>query len=255
MNKYKIIYACFLLLILPMKSQGENLFHGKIIKIQGHVYILNRVNENVSVDKDNIYLKIDDTVVTDTGSKAVIEFNDGYISVLDEKSKLRMERSGLLSQLSGKVYYIFKKVFTKQPRKIQTTYATIGIRGTTFIVNVGPSNNSIALKEGGLNIESPNDVFKIIKKPVAYNYSDFKQETEQAFKKMSDEYQKYKQNINEEFIEYKKIFSLEPDSVVSFNNNVVTQGLLSDDLNLEFQAFDDFYSAISRPELDREDLD
>ena len=105
----------FLLLIFSGSVLADNI-RGRIVKLQGHVYIVNDKNEKRLPQKTKFLVNENEIVITEEASKAVIQFNDGALSVLNENSVLRVEKSGWLSQLSGKVYYIFKKVFKKQPK-------------------------------------------------------------------------------------------------------------------------------------------
>jgi len=72
-----------------------------------------------------------DTIVTKKGSRVVVRFDDGALSSLDEKSRLRVETTNWFSYLGGKIYFTFKKVFG-EPRHVRTRAATIGVRGTTY---------------------------------------------------------------------------------------------------------------------------
>ena len=52
-----------------------------------------------------------DTIVTKNGGSIVVQFDDGALSVLDEKSRLRVEKTSWFSYLGGKVYVTFEKTF------------------------------------------------------------------------------------------------------------------------------------------------
>jgi hypothetical protein len=54
-----------------------------------------------------------DTIVTKKDASIVVRFNDGALSVLDEKSRLRVEKTSWFSYLGGKVYFASKKFFMK----------------------------------------------------------------------------------------------------------------------------------------------
>lgn len=232
----------FLYFILAMTFSGcvhAEEMRGKIVKIQGHVFILN--NKEKRLPETSYFLVSEnETVITEAGSKAVIRFNDGTLSVLSEKSMLRIEKTGWLSQLSGKVYYVFKKVFKRQPKKVYTKFATIGIRGTAFIVNVDEDNNMIALQEGGLNIVSPDGDYAIRKNKKASDFSRFKDEHLEKYDAMNKEYSKYKEQLADDFLEYKKSFYLEKNYQVIFNGRDVEQTIITSDLEQEFSDFSSF---------------
>ena len=241
MNKKLSIIFLPLLLCYVGVLEADNI-RGRIVKIQGHVYIVNEHNEKRSPDKSSFLVNENETILTEENSRAVVQFNDGALSVLNEKSALRVERAGWFSQLSGKVYYIFKKVFKKQPKKVHTKFATIGIRGTTFIVEVNENRNMVALKEGGLNIESPDDVYEIRKQKKDQSFSEYKNEYEEQFDAMNKEYLDYKNKIAKQFLEYKKSFGLEPNHLVSFSGKKVEELTFTPDIVKEFDDFSSFAS-------------
>ena len=216
-----------------------DVIRGRIVKIQGHVYILNDKNEKRTAEKSKFLVNANETIVTEQDSKAVIQFNDGALSVLSEKSALRVEKAGWLSQLSGKVYYIFKKVFKKQPKKVFTKFATIGIRGTAFIVNADANQNMIALQQGGLNIESPDGAYAIRRHSNAAGFSDFKSEQRSQLDTMNQQYLNYKKQLSKEFIEYKKSFDLKENYQLSFDGRKVEEKPMTQDVE---QGFNDFAS-------------
>ena len=235
----RVCISLIVVFILSGLAQADNI-RGRIVKIQGHVYIVNDKNERIIPEKRKFLINENETVITEGNSKAVIQFKDGALSVLSENSVLRVERSGWLSQLSGKVYYIFKKVLTRQPKKVYTKFATIGIRGTTFIVDAGEGNNMIALQEGGLNIESPDGEYGIRRKNKTESFSDFKGEHQSQIDLMNKEYSEYKKQLANEFIEYKKSFDLKENYQVSFNDKEVDEKIITSDVSREFDKLSSF---------------
>jgi len=233
----------FVLLIFQSNLWAENFSLNKsraqIVKVQGQVYVKNSKGKKRQVDSNPFVVNSDDTVLTSENSKAVLQFDDGVMSVLNEKSSLRIEKSGWLSQLGGKVFYVFKKVFGKnKSKKVTTRFATIGVRGTIFIVDVEKSSQQVALQEGELNIESPDDDYEFYKPASVVNdFSAYQEQVKQRQKKLNNEFNDYKKNIAQKFIEYKKSFDLEANKVVSFNGKRVEET----DFNKDWQSlFDDF---------------
>jgi phage baseplate assembly protein gpV len=214
----------------------------RIVKVQGQVYVVNAKGEKREANADQFMVNSNETVVTSKNSKAVMQFNDGTTSVLDQKSSLRVEQSGWLSQLGGKVYYVFRKVFGKEkPKRVATKFSTIGIRGTTFIVDANEGAEQVALLEGKLNLESPDGDYEI-HKPVseAEGFAAYQEQQRKARQALDTEYKDYKKNINKDFIEYKKSFDLEANKVVSFNGNRVNESDLNTDWKSSFEEFADF---------------
>jgi len=234
-----IILLCFS--VFGSAANAES-FRARIVKIEGHVYVVNSEGEQRKPQKKQYLVNSNETIITRKDSKAIIQFDDGAMSVLDEKSSLRVEKSGWLSQLGGKVYYVFRKVFGKnKPRKVKTKFATIGIRGTTFIVDMSAETQKVALQEGRLNIESVGEYYKIIKKSEKEDgFLNYKLQVEQERQQMNEEFEEYKENIKDEFIEYKKSFDLYENRVVTLHDNVVEEQEMDRDWESSFEYFSEF---------------
>lgn len=226
-------------LLQPIMTNAEG-FRGRIVKVEGDVTVLTSEGQTYSPEKLNNLIKETETIITKTASKAVIQFSDGSIAVLSESSSLLVEKSEWLSQLGGRIYFAFKKIFGKKPRKIKTSFVTLGIRGTSFIVDSDAGTESVALQEGLLNVESPGEDFELHKEKPKDEFADFKQQQQQSVEKMNDEFVAYKKEINDEFIEYVKEFTLQPNKVISFKGNRVDETELSDTLRNEFGNLEAF---------------
>jgi len=248
MNAIKLASTLSVVLLLLFQSNlwaesvSENNSRAKIVKSHGHIHVENSKGEKRKVDSNPFIVNSNETVVTSKESKAVLQFDDGAMSVLDESSSLRIEKSGWLSQLGGKVYYVFRKVFGKEKsKKVITKFATIGIRGTTFIVNVEDGNQQVALQEGKLNIESPDAEYEFLKPvKVADDFSEFQQQQKIRRENLDNEFSEYKKNMRKEFVEYKKNFDLAANKVVSFNGKRVDESNLNKGWESSFDDFADF---------------
>ena len=237
----KRILSITVVLILGFSTAHAEDFRGRIVKIQGEVYVINHQGEQRTPEKNKFLLNSQDTVVTRKNARAVVQLGDGALSVLNEKSSLRVEESGWISQLGGKVYYIFRKVFGTEPsRQVRTNFATIGVRGTTFIVYENEDGKGVALEEGKLNIESPGEAYAIHKKQQADEFEAFKQQMQDKADALDQEFKDYQQNLQKEFVEYKKQFDLEANQLVSFDGNRVDQTELSEQIKADFSDFASF---------------
>jgi hypothetical protein len=180
-----------------------------------------------------------DTIVTRSDARVVVQFDDGALSVLDEKSRLRVEKTSWFSYLGGKVYFTFKKVFG-EPRQVKTRAATIGIRGTTFIISENSEQNgeSVALKEGLLQIQSTGPAFEIHKQKVLDEFEQYRQEHEKSQAALQDEFDQYKQQTMNEFVEYHRDFTLQPDRVISLSGYRVDETAMTSDNEADFAWFE-----------------
>ncbi len=224
---------------LSSVAAGQEKYRGKILKFSGDVEVVNARGERRFVKKADEPLHEMDTIVTRKGSRVVVRFDDGALSSLDEKSRLRVEKTNWFSYLGGKIYFTFKKVFG-EPRRVKTRAATIGVRGTTFIISENSEQNgeSVALKEGLLQIESTGPAFEIHKKKMMDDFAQFRQQQHQAQKKMRDEFEQYKKQTQREFIEYRRNFTLQPDRVISLSGYRVDETVMSEANKADFDAFE-----------------
>ncbi len=221
---------------------GADEARGKILKINGEVHVINQAGASRKVEDSKFIVHEFDTIVTEGGGKAVVQFNDGALSVLDEKSRLRIEQNSWFSHLGGKIYFTFRKVFG-EPRQVSTRFATIGVRGTTFIVYGDETGEGgLALQEGSLEIESPGDAFELHIKRELDDFEAFKKQAQERERALRKEFEDYKKQVNDEFVEYRKSFSLQSNRVLRFNGNRVDETSLeagdNDAMKTDFSNFE-----------------
>jgi len=242
MIKKNIIYflmCAFILLPWSALMAEQSGFRGKVLKFSGDVEVINAKGETRTVKETDEPLNEMDTIVTKKDARIVVQFDDGALSVLDEKSRLRVEKTSWFSYLGGKVYFTFKKVFG-EPRRVRTRAATIGVRGTTFIISENDEQNgeSIALKEGLLQIESTGPAFEIHKKRILDEFEQYKQQHQQAKQAMQDEFEQYKQQTMREFVEYRREFTLRPNRVINLSGYRVDETAMTEANTADFEAFE-----------------
>ena len=230
------LFLCLQSSLLMAEQAG---FRGKVLKFNGDVEIINAKGEKRQVQKIDEALNENDTIVTGKEARIVMQFDDGALSVLDEKSRLRVEKTSWFSYLGGKVYFTFKKVFG-DPRRVRTRAATIGVRGTTFIIseNKNQDGESLALKEGLLDIESTGPAFEIHRKKVMDEFAQFKQQMQQEKQQTRDEFEQYKQQTQQEFIEYRKNFTLQANRVINLSGYRVDETAMTKQNEADFIDFE-----------------
>jgi len=232
-----LIVGLFVCLQSFMLMADQEKIRGKVLKFSGDVEVVNAKGETRFVKKTDEPLNEMDTIVTNKGAQIVVQFDDGALSVLDEKSRLRVEKTSWFSYLGGKVYFTFKKVFG-ETRRIKTRAATLGIRGTTFIISDNEVGESVALKEGLLDVESNGPVFEIHKKKIMDEFAQFKQQHQKAQQDMKDEFEQYKQQATNEFIEYRQQFTLQPNRVINLSGYRVDEAVMNDANKVDFESFE-----------------
>jgi len=223
----------------PVSLLADSAYRGKVLKYNGDVEVVNEKGEKRSVQKVDEPLSEMDTIVTKENARVVVQFDDGALSVLDEKSRLRVEKTSWFSYLGGKVYFTFKKVFGPQ-RNVKTRAATLGIRGTTFIIkeNAEQDGESVALKEGLLQVESTGPAFEIHKQREMNEYERYRMEQMAEKQKMQDEFDEYRKQALREFVEYRRQFTLKPDRVISLSGYRIDETGMTDSDKADFEAFE-----------------
>ncbi len=240
---YKTLIPFIVCLGITLQSSSllaeQNKYRGKVLKFNGDVEIVNVKGEKRPVKKADESLNEMDTIVTKNGASIVVQFDDGVLSVLDEKSRLRVEKTSWFSYLGGKVYFTFKKTFG-EPRRVKTRTATIGVRGTTFIISENEKQNgeTVALKEGLLQIESTGPAFEIHRKKIIDEFTQFKQHRQQEKQAVQNEFEQYKQQTRKEFIEYRRQFTLQPNRVINLSGYRVDETVMSEANKADFESFE-----------------
>ena len=228
----------FFLATTSMADQSEP--RGKVLKLKGDVEVIDASGETRVITKVDEPLDEMDTIVTKKDSQIVVQFDDGTLSVLDEKSRLRVEKTSWFSYLGGKVYFTFKKVFGEHRRVVKTRAATIGVRGTTFIIseNAEQDGESVALKEGLLQVESTGPAFEIHKKQILDEFEQYKREQQRQRQELQDEFEQYKQQTMREFVEYRREFTLRPNRVINLSGYRVDESEMSAADQADFESFE-----------------
>lgn len=239
----KIVTSVIYLMVffLPMAAIADQPEpRGKVLKLTGDVEVIDARGETRSIKNVDEPLNEMDTIVTKKDASVVVRFNDGALSVLDEKSRLRVEKTSWFSYLGGKVYFTFKKVFGEHQRMVKTRAATIGVRGTTFIINENSerSGESVALKEGELQIESTGPAFEIHKKKILDEFEQFKLEQQREKQAQKNEFEQYKQQTMHEFVEYRREYVLRPNRVINLSGYRLDEAAMTESNKADFESFE-----------------
>ena len=180
-------------------------------------------------------IPLNSVIKTTDNQRLALKTNVGDTVIIGESAKLKLVKPNFIKHVFGKIYYFIRSRDTESELKVRTTVATIGIRGTRFIVSSNENDDGeIALAEGILNIESNDDQpFAIISKKELSEFERSKKET-------LDKYKDYKQNLQQEFIEYKKSFMLTENTSLSFKGKKVAKRPLDVLQKKDMQSFESF---------------
>ena len=231
------VTLCVILVLSGSSSIYAEEFRAKLVRIAGDVHVVDADGNHHAVQESSFLVREMETIVTAQSGNAVVKFNDGSLSVLDRNSSLRVGKTGWLSHLGGRVYFFYNKVFGGE-RRVETRFATIGIRGTSFIVYDDDGGQAVALQEGLLAIESIGPVFEIYREQNLDEFDNYKQQVLDQQQALSAEYDDYRDEIQREFVEYRQRFTLQPERIARFDGTRVDEGLINEDIRDEFENFE-----------------
>jgi hypothetical protein len=181
-------------------------------------------------------LTSDTQIETGSGQRIAIKTNDGDIVIANPNSVIRLEKPGFFSQLFGKIYY-FITPERKRDVTVQTRAATIGIRGTKFLVDSAEDEDgqeNVSLVEGKLNFQSNDDEkFELYHERELDEFEKFKRE------RMA-EFQAFKNEMMEEFVAYKASIDLDAGFALRFDGKKVVRSSVSQDMEAEIAEFEQF---------------
>lgn len=222
--RYLAVHYLAIILIVTLAPAfsfaGE--FQGKIVKCKGNVTIKNSKGKLRKPETSDYIAITDEEINTRSGGKAVVKFTNGSITVIGENSSLGIEKPTLFAHLKGSILFCFAKN-TGPTRMVQTDSAVFGVRATSFLVSKDDKGESLALKEGLVNVESTKGDFEIHKQNVKDELSAYKAEMEQGVKDMKKEGEEFIKNEQAEFVEFKRQFLLEAQNTISITGNRVDQ--------------------------------
>ena len=214
------LIGLILVLVPAFCFSGE--FQGKIVKSKGAVYIKNSKGKARKPEASGYIAISDEEINTRSGGKAVVKFTNGSMTVIGENSSLGIEKPTLFAHLRGKILFSFAKS-TGPTRMVQTDSAVFGVRATSFIVDKGANGETMALKEGLVNVESPKGSFEIHRTKELSELDAYKSEIDAGVKEMQREAADYIKKENDDFVAYKKSFLVKPEEMISISGKRVDQ--------------------------------
>lgn len=170
--------------------------------------------------------------------KAMIRQDGGRYTVVTANSQVKIEESGVVEQVRGAVYYVLRKLSSSESNKqysVKTSVATIGIRGTRFLVVVDGDTGEVVLTEGLINMTAnEGKSFEIEKYPGDMTFEEFRKAQDKLFKGfLKDDFQAWRKNEMKEFESFKQQFFVQPNQSVSIDGGKVRyQDIAADDAAL-----------------------
>lgn len=199
-----------------------------VIKTQGLVEIQDNNGKRSSKVAVGATLSRNQILNTLTNGKVAIRTITGDTIVLNANSTIKARpETNTIEQMGGKVLYIFTPNKTIE-RNVRLHTATMGIRGTTFLVDFNKNQyDVVSLIEGTLEIESLNKGFNIFQQKVAVDFDSYKRQIEAGVAAAQEEFDQYADKQEEEFVAFKKTFILEQQQnlTLSADKAIVSRGI------------------------------
>ena len=140
---------------------------GLVLTVKGDVFILHSKDPGIYMVKEKINVFEKDTITTEGNGAIQLALKDGSIVTMSSNSKLilsqsmfdakKKSRNVILDALSGKIRFVVNKLegFRKTGFKVKTFTATLGVRGSDFIVSALPELTEVStLKNTELELAS-----------------------------------------------------------------------------------------------------
>ena len=182
-------------------------------------------------------IKEGDLLSSSKNASAKLKLIDGSVIVLDEKSSIYFHSLSQAEQQTGKILYKITSRDAKNSLKIKTSFAIIGIKGTTFIVETS-KKSSVSLKEGLLSIKSINKEFQLYREKLEAEFKEYKKEGLKHIQKQKDDFENYK-NEETSYKEVKSVkkFELNAGKKIVFQNQNVKENSFSKDDEAQYIYF------------------
>jgi hypothetical protein len=216
-----------------------------IVKSEGEVWANDRSGKTVRVENASGLLPSNNMLQTGANGRAVVRFGTAGYVVLNSNSKIEINKAndgaGLFRHITGMVYYAMNKIKGgQQPLGVRTKTATIGIRGTRFLVVDEPGRGEIGMRKGQVSVTSLEGEFEIHKKAEQSEFEAYKQNASNAIAKEKSEFEAYKANAEKEFVEFKREFNLGANRMASFDGKHVEDKPLSEESRMDMENIETY---------------
>jgi len=217
----------------------------EVVRADGDLTVSDASGANAKSAQLKSALPSSHVLSTGPNSRAVVRVgNTGYV-VLEKNSKVEINHSpngaSFFRQLTGVIYYAVNKVKGKDHTlEVRMKSATMGIRGTRFVVADVPGRNEVGMRKGTLNVISPSEEFEIHRKAEQAEFDEFKREAQNAIAEEQKEFEEFKNQNQREVVEYKKEFLLGKDRMVSFSGKRVDDRPLSPETKKELGSAESY---------------
>jgi ferric-dicitrate binding protein FerR (iron transport regulator) len=220
----------------------------EVVRVEGSAQVRDAAGVSQGAVRVGTKLSPGGTVETGENGRVVVKLGSTGFAVLDHKSKLEVappkESAGLLRQITGWIYYAIRPdAKRKDPVTVRTTVATIGIRGTRFLVVDVPGRSELGMRKGLVSVESLEGAFELHRLAEKDEFEAYKQQGSAAVGKEKKEFEKFEAATKTDFAQYTREFSLGADRQAIFDGKQVREQALSAEAKREMESAEGFGAA------------
>jgi hypothetical protein len=217
----------------------------EVVKAEGSVTTSDAAGKQEQAVAAKSILPPRNTLATGPDGRAVVRVGNSGFIVLEKNSRIEVgnpkDRAGFLRQITGMIYYALNAIKgDERTLEVRTRTATIGVRGTRFLIADLPERNEIGMRKGLVSVTSPEGEFEIHRKAETDEFEAYKQEAQDAIEKQKKEFEEYKAETEREFVEYKREFSLGANRMASFDGTRVVDRPLSAETEKDMAGFESY---------------
>ena len=229
-------------LMVNVSLADENV---EVVSSEGSVTVSDSLGKTKKSVQTKSILPTKHILSTGATARAVIRVGEDGFIVVGKNSLVEIGKTkkdvGFFRQITGVIYYAFNSIKGSQRHiEVRTATATIGIRGTRFLVADVEGRNEIGMRKGLVSVTSPEGEFEIHKKAELDEFEAFKKAGEVEIAKKEREFEEYKAKTQQEFIEYKREFTLEADRMASFDGKRVEDRPLGGETKKDMESFETY---------------
>lgn len=244
-NKLSLLKLTFLLLsVLSFTQVSAATPAARVLKVQGEVEVQDESGKRLGSAKSGTVLNIGDSLHASDKGMAAMQSKAGDLFVVDSGAALRVkDNHNTYEHLVGKILYFFRSKKIVE-RKVNVSVVTIGIRGTTFLVDADTENTAIGLKEGKLDIATSDEGFNVYQQKTQSEFETYKNEATAAIQREHAEFEKYRTQQTEEFVAFQKSVSLKEQQSLSITGDKATIGDINPSTTDAINRLDSFASGL-----------
>lgn len=214
----------------------------RVVKVQGAVEVRDAQGQLRGAAQVGTPLQVGDSLHASATGMAAMQSAAGDVFVIDSGAAARVKDDhNTFEHMLGKVLYFFRsKKITE--RKVTVQSVTIGIRGTTFLVDADAKTTAIGLKEGALEIGTSGEGFNVYRSKAQAEFDAYKREGRESIKRERAEFERYRAQVGEEFVAFQKSVQLKEQQSLTIAGDKATIGDINASTTDSIRRLDSFAS-------------